>query len=216
MSAIMTDDSSPIVEALLARLRAGDQDAVAALFARYRGRLRHMVRLRLDRRLQGRLDPSDVLQEAFLDVARRAADYAAHPDLPVFLWLRLLTAQRLLALHRQHLGAQMRDAGQEVSLYRGGLPMASSVSLAAQLLGRFTSVSEAAVRAELQVRLQTALNSLEPLDREVLALRHFEELSNTETAQVLGIRKSAASNRYVRALKRLKDILSGMPGFFDR
>jgi RNA polymerase sigma-70 factor, ECF subfamily len=215
MSSVMTDESSE-TEALLARLRAGDPDAVAALFARYRDRLRHMVRLRLDRRLQGRLDPSDVLQEAFLDVARRAPDYAARPDMPVFLWLRFLTAQRLLALHRQHLGAQMRDAGQEVSLYRGGLPMASSVSLAAHLLGRFTSVSEAAARAEMQVRLQTALNSLEPLDREVLALRHFEELSNGETALVLGIRKSAASNRYVRALKRLKDILSGMPGFFDR
>jgi RNA polymerase sigma-70 factor (ECF subfamily) len=92
--------------------------------------------------------------------------------------------------------------------------MASSVSLAAQLLGKFTSVSAAAVRAELQVRLQTVLNGLDPLDREVLALRHFEELSNAETAEVLGIGKSAASNRYIRALKRLKEILSTMPGFF--
>jgi RNA polymerase sigma-70 factor (ECF subfamily) len=165
--------------------------------------------------LQGRLDPSDVLQEAFLDVARRAPEYAARPDMPVFLWLRFLTAQRLLALHRQHLGAQMRDAEQEVSLYRGALPMASSVSLAAQLMGRFTSVSEAAARAELQVKLQAVLNGMEPLDREVLALRHFEELTNAETAEVLGIRKSAASNRYIRALRRLKDILTGMPGFFD-
>jgi RNA polymerase sigma-70 factor (ECF subfamily) len=107
----------------------------------------------------------------------------------------------------------MRDAGQEVSLYRGALPQASSVSLAAQLLGRLTSPSLAAVRAEMQLRLQEALNSMEPLDREVLALRHFEELSNSETARVLGIQKSAASNRYIRALKRLKEVLSGMPGF---
>jgi RNA polymerase sigma-70 factor (ECF subfamily) len=211
----MTDEPSEL-DALLARVREGDQGALAALFARYRDRLRRMVRLRLDRRLQGRLDPSDVLQEAFLDVAHRAPEYAARPDMPVFLWLRFLTAQRLLALHRQHLGAQMRDAGQEVSLYRGALPMASSVSLAAQLLGRFTSVTQAAARAELQVKLQAVLNGMEPLDREVLALRHFEELTNAETAEVLGIRKSAASNRYVRALKRLKEILSSMPGFFDR
>jgi RNA polymerase sigma-70 factor (ECF subfamily) len=215
MGITMTNESGEI-DALLARVKEGDQGALAALFARYRDRLRRMVRLRLDRRLQGRLDPSDVLQEAYLDVARRAPEYAAKPDMPVFLWLRFLTAQRLLALHRQHLGAQMRDAGQEVSLYRGALPLASSVSLAAQLLGRFTSVSEAAARAELQVCLQTVLNGMDPLDREVLALRHFEELTNTETAEVLGIRKSAASNRYIRALKRLKDILSGMPGFFDR
>jgi RNA polymerase sigma-70 factor (ECF subfamily) len=202
-------------DVLLARVREGDQGALAALFSRYRDRLRRMVRLRLDRRLQGRLDPSDVLQEAYLDVARRAPEYAAQPDMPVFLWLRFLTAQRLVALHRQHLGAQMRDAGQEVSLYRGALPLASSVSLAAQLLGRFTSVSTAAARAELQVRLQAVLNGMDPLDREVLALRHFEELTNAETAEVLGLRKSAASNRYIRALKRLKEILNGMPGFFD-
>jgi RNA polymerase sigma-70 factor, ECF subfamily len=199
---------------LLRRASAGDQQALAELFGRHRDRLRRMVRLRLDRRLQGRVDPSDVLQEAYLDLARRAPEYAAEPKMPFFLWLRLLTGQRLLAVHRQHLGAQMRDAGQEVSLYRGALPQASSVSLAAQLLGRLTSPSQAAVRAELQIKLQEALNLLDPLDREVLALRHFEELSNNETAAVLGLQKAAASNRYVRALKRLKDLLAGMPGFF--
>ena len=108
-----------------------------------------MVRLRLDRRLQGRVDPSDVLQEAHLDVLRRAGEYAADPSAP-FLWLRLLTGQRLMALHRHHLGAQMRDAGQEVSLHRGPLPQATSVSLAALLLGRLTSPTQAAHRAEVQ------------------------------------------------------------------
>jgi RNA polymerase sigma-70 factor (ECF subfamily) len=201
------------VEALLARVRQGDQDALSQLFGMYRERLRRMVRLRLDRRLQGRIDPSDVLQEAWLDASKRATEYAGRPDMPFFLWLRLLTGQRLLILHRQHLGTQMRDAGQEVSLYHGALPEASSASLAQQLLGRFTSVSQAAIRAELQLRLQEAINSLDPIDREILALRHFEELSNSETAQVLGIQKSAASNRYIRALKRLRDVLKSMPGF---
>jgi RNA polymerase sigma-70 factor (ECF subfamily) len=200
---------------LLRRLQAGDPRAPAELFAHYRPRLRQMVRLRLDRRLQGRLDPSDVLQEAFLDVARRAPEYVANPAMPFFLWLRFLTGQRLLALHRQHLGARMRDASQEVSLYRGALPQASSQSLAAQLLGHLTSPSQAAVRAELQIKLQEALNSMEPLDREILALRHFEELTNNETAAVLGVQKAAASNRYVRALKRLKEILNNIPGFFE-
>jgi RNA polymerase sigma-70 factor (ECF subfamily) len=208
-------DDSGTTEALLRRVRAGDEQALAELFALYRDRLRQMVRLRLDRRLQGRIDPSDVLQEAYLDVSRRVAEYLAHPPAPFFLWLRFLTGQRLLAIHRRHLGAQMRDAGQEVSLHRGALPPATSASLAAQLLGRLTSPTQAAARAEMQVRLQEALNAMDPIDREVLVLRHFEELSNNETAAVLGIQKAAASNRYMRALKRLKDILSGMPGFFD-
>src|SRR5262249_52005057 len=121
----------------------------------------------------------------------------------------------LIAAHRQHLGAQMRDADREVSLYRGALPQASSASLAAQLLGRFTSASRAALRAELQIRVQEALNGLDPLDREVLALRHFEMLTNAETAAVLGLKKSAASNRYIRALERLKDILSGLSDFAE-
>jgi RNA polymerase sigma-70 factor (ECF subfamily) len=202
-------------KALINSAERGDDRALAELFARYRGRLRRMVKLRLDRRLQGRFDPSDVLQEAFLDVARRAREYVENPVMPVFLWFRWITGEKLLALHRKHLGVHMRDAELEVSLHRGALPQASSISLAAMLLGQLTSPTQAARRAEMQVRLQDVLNSLDPVDREVLTLRHFEELSNGETAQVLGISKSAASNRYMRALLRLKEALSSMPGFFD-
>jgi RNA polymerase sigma-70 factor (ECF subfamily) len=197
------------------RAGAGDSSALAELFDRHSDRLRRMVRMRLDRRLQGRIDPSDVLQEAQLDVLRRAGEYAENPNMPPFLWLRFLTGQRLLALHRQHLGAHMRDAGQEVSLYRGALPEATSVSLAALLLGRLTSPTLAAQRAEMKLRLQEVLNGMDPIDREVLTLRHFEELSNSETAQVLGIGKTAACNRYLRALKRLKELLTSIPGFLD-
>jgi RNA polymerase sigma-70 factor (ECF subfamily) len=210
----MAEESSEVND-WVRRIAAGDQEALAEAFTRYRGRLRRMVLLRLDRRLQGRVDASDILQEAYLDAARRAGEYAANPALPLFLWLRLLTGQRLLTVHRQHLQTKMRDVGQEVSLYRGALPQASSVSLAAQLLGRLTSPSLAAMRAEMQLRLQEALNEMDPLDREVLTLRHFEELTNGETARVLGIQKSAASNRYIRALQRLRKVLSGIPGFFD-
>ena len=210
----MAPEASNLDE-LLRRAEAGDERAKSDLFTLYRQRLRTMVRLRLDRRLAGRIDPSDVVQEAYLDFARRLPEYLAEQKAPFFLWLRGLTGQRLIDLHRRHLGAQMRDAGQEVSLYRGAFPAASSVSLANQLLGRLTSPTQAAVRAEMQLRLQEALNAMDPLDREVLILRHFEELSNTETADVLGIEKAAASKRYVRALARLKEILNAIPGFFD-
>ena len=205
----MTDEAE-----LLRRATAGDQRALADLFARYRDRLRKMVRLRLDRRMAGRVDTSDVLQDAYLDVARRFPEFAAAPAVPFYLWLRALTGQRLIDLHRHHLGAKMRDAGQEVSIYRGALPQASSASLAQQLLAGLTSPTQAAIRAEMQVRLQEALNSMDALDREVVVLRHFEELSNVETAEVLGIETSAASKRYIRAIRRLKAILEAVPGFF--
>ena len=189
--------------------------ALVELFAQNRDRLRRMVRLRLDRRLQGRVDPSDVLQEAHIEVANRAKEYLANPAMPAFLWLRFITGQRLLATHRAHLGAQARDANLEVSLHRGAVPQATSVSLAELLLGRITSPTRAARRAEMQVRLQEILNSMDPIDREVLTLRHFEGLSNSETARVLGLTKAAASNRYMRALSRLKETLTGMPDFLD-
>src|SRR5438067_8608422 len=140
-------------DALASRAAAGDEAALAELFGHYRKRLRQMVRLRLDRRLQGRVDPSDVLQEAYLDVAAQLPHYATKPEMSFFLWLRLVTGQRLMRIHRQHLGAALRDAGREVSLYHGALPQASSVSLAAQLLGRISTPSEAAMRAEIQVQL---------------------------------------------------------------
>jgi RNA polymerase sigma-70 factor (ECF subfamily) len=205
-------DSASDLDGITQRLRAGDPAAAGELFEACRDRLKRMVKLRLDRRLQGRLDASDVLQEAFLDVQKKAPDFAARPEMPAYLWLRLVTAERLLILHRHHLGTQMRDAAQEVSLCRGGPPAASTHSLANLLLGRLTSPTQAATRAERQLRLQEALNGMDPLDREILALRHFEELSNSEAATVLGLTKTAASNRYVRALKRLKEILSALPG----
>src|ERR671937_3080248 len=146
MTAPETDEAD-----LLRLASAGDQQALATLFARYRDRLRKMVRLRLDRRMAGRIDTSDVLQDAYLDVARRFPEYAAAPTVPFYLWLRALTGQRLVDLHRRHLGAEMRDAGQEVSLYRGALPAASSVSLAQHLLAGLTSPTQAAIRAEMQL-----------------------------------------------------------------
>jgi RNA polymerase sigma-70 factor (ECF subfamily) len=197
---------------LLHRARQGDKRALGELLATHRDRLRGMVRLRLDRRLQGRIDPSDVVQEAYLEAAVRLPEYARDAAMPFFLWLRFLTAQQLLVLHRRHLGTQARDAGRDVSIDRRAAPEASSAALAAHLVGHRTAPSQAALRAELQARLQQALAAMDPIDRDVLALRHFEQLSNAEAAEVLGLRPSAASQRYARALVRLKDVLAGLPG----
>jgi RNA polymerase sigma-70 factor (ECF subfamily) len=197
---------------MLQRAERGDSEALGALFQRHRDRLRRMVQLRLHSRLQGRLDPSDVLQEAYLEFSRSLKDYLRNPEIPLFLWLRLITGRKLQALHRRHLGTKVRDAAREISLHHGALPQASSQMLAAQLLGRFTSPSEAAARAELRLRVQEALNSLEPLDRELLALRHYEQLTNAEAAQVLEISEAAAGSRFVRALKRLKKLLENSDG----
>jgi RNA polymerase sigma-70 factor, ECF subfamily len=212
-SVMVPNSGSSEPEELLSRAVAGDERAFAALFDGQRDRLRRLVRLRLDRRLSGRVDTEDVLQDAYLEARKRLPDYARDPQaMPFHLWLRLVTGQKLIDLHRFHLGAQARDAGMEVSLHRGALPQASSVSLAAQLLGKITSASRAAIRAEHKLILQEALNGMDPIDREVLTLRHFEHLSNDETALVLGLTKKAASNRYIRALKRLKEVLSSIPG----
>jgi RNA polymerase sigma-70 factor (ECF subfamily) len=211
MGSLMDNNSAESV-ALIERARAGDRQALGALFARHRDRLRRLVEMRLDSRLQARLDASDVVQDAYLEVAERLPEYLGDPKLPLFLWLRLVVGERLLKLHRHHLGTQMRDAGREVSLFRGALPAASSAALAAQLLGKNTSPTQALVRAERILRLQEALNTLDPTDREILSLRHFEELTAAEAARVLGIEEPAAAKRYFRALKRLKEILATMPG----
>jgi RNA polymerase sigma-70 factor (ECF subfamily) len=193
---------------LVRRAAGGDAAAAGAALHRHRARLRRMVEARLDRRVRGRVDPSDVLQDALVDAVAKLPGYLADPRLPLFLWLRLVVAERLAKAHRDHLGARARDAGREVSLYRGPMPAASSAALAAHLLGRETSPTRAAARAERLLRVQEALNALDPVDREVLSLRHFEELTHPEAAAVLGVTEAAAAKRYVRALKRLRDVLA--------
>ena len=199
-----------LVADLTARAAVGDKEAVAELLERYRPRLRRMVALRLDPRLQNRVDASDVIQEGFIDAFRRLDEFASDPSVPFYIWLRFLVGQRVQEQHRRHLGTAGRDVGREVSIYRGAMPGASTGALAARLLGNLTSPSQAAVRAERKLRLQEALNSMDPLDREVLVLRHYEQMTNGDAAAALGLDKSAASKRYTRALVRLKEILAGL------
>jgi RNA polymerase sigma-70 factor, ECF subfamily len=209
----MNDRPSKIVR-LLERLRSGDHTALADLFEQYRDRLRRMVELRLDARLHSKVDASDVLQDGFLDVAKRVDSYLRDPRLPVFLWLRLVVGDRLAMVHRRHLGTRMRNVSQEVPLYGNPLPLASSEALSSMLLGGLTSPSSAAIRAERIRQVQDAVGLLDPIDREVVALRHFEQLSRAETALVLAITEDAAAKRYLRAMKKLRTILATMPEEF--
>lgn len=208
----MTDHPDEI-HPLLDRLRGGDAHALGALFALHQDPLRRMIRFRLDHRLNGRVSPSDVLQDAYIDAMKRVGHFLDRPEMPFFVWLRLLVAQRLVDLHRQHLGAQIRDAGNEVSMDRCGPSAATSVCLARHLAAGQPSPSQAAMHEESVARLEGVLDTMDPIDREVLALRHFEELSNQQVAQVLGLDKAAASKRSVRALVRLKEALARLPGF---
>jgi RNA polymerase sigma-70 factor (ECF subfamily) len=191
---------------------AGQGACLGPLLERHRDRLRRMVALRMDPRLRGRVDPSDVVQEAYLEASARLPEYARGPTMPFFLWLRLIAGQRLRIVHRRHLGAQARDAGREVALGGAGCPGASSDALAAHLAAAGPGPSEVARQAEREARLRQALDGLDPADREVIALRHFEQLTNAETAVALGISEAAAGQRHLRALRRLKEAFALMPG----
>jgi RNA polymerase sigma-70 factor (ECF subfamily) len=213
MTAIMKGNGE--TDRFIDRLRRGDLQALADEFSRYREQLRRMVILRLDPRLNSRLSPSDILQEAYIDALKRVPHYLRKPDMTSIGWLRWIVGQRLVEVHRHHLGTQRRDAGQEISDMRGGSEEESAKSLAACLAGHLTSPSQAAMRNESLALLEQALNGLDPMDREILVLRHFEELSNNEVAEVLGIQRAAASKRYVRALARLKASISHIPELFN-
>jgi RNA polymerase sigma-70 factor (ECF subfamily) len=151
MSVSSDPDSSDL--GLLRRARAGDTRALDEVLTRYRSRLKRMVKLRLDPRVLGRVDPSDVVQEAYLEASQKFGDYLDEPRIPFFLWLRLMTGQKLALEHRKHLGVQARNAAREVSLHQGAYPAASSAALAARLLGRISTPSHAAMRAELRLRI---------------------------------------------------------------
>lgn len=204
--------TTPEDERLLARLQAGDVAALGELFDRHRERLWRMIRFRMDRRLASRIDPDDVLQESYVAAAARLSHYLAKPEQSPFIWLRLVVAQTMIDIHRRHVGAQMRDAGREQAL-GPRYPEATGASLAAELSASVTGPSTGAMRNEAAEQLQRAIATMAEIDQEVIALRHFEDLTNSETAELLGLQPTAASNRYVRALARLREILSQMPGF---
>ncbi len=191
----------------LDRLRRFGEEAVAELFGRYRQKLLRMIALRIDARVLGKVDAEDVLQDAFMEAARRIQDYLDRPSVPFFVWLRQIAGQVLIDTHRRYLGAKMRDVNLEVTLHRAGSAGTSSAFWVAHLADSLTTPSQFAVREEMVSELRAALGELDEIDREVLVLRHLEELSNNEVAEVLGLDKYAASKRYLRALKRLRRVM---------
>ena len=201
---------------LLARVRQGDKEALAELFSRNRERLIRMVRFRLDPRLEKRVDENDLLQEIYLNAHKRLQHFEGDSLQSFYIWLRLIAGQTLIDIHRQQVGAQVRAADRERSIEGFLHPHATSTSMAFLLAADRTSPSQAAIRAEMSHQIEQAMESMDPIDREVLALRHFEELRNGEVAEVLGIGEKAASIRYVRALERLKRILGGLSDFSPR
>jgi RNA polymerase sigma-70 factor (ECF subfamily) len=198
------------------RIREGDRTALATLYSEHQDRLKRWVEFRLDPRLKGRLSASDVIQETYLAAEQRLDHFRERPEMSFAVWVRLLAGQRLIDAHRRHLGADIRDAGREVSLDVAGRgTSATTVNLAARLADDLTSPSSAVVRLEQHELLVNAIQAMDPLDREVLALRHFDELTNDEVAQLLAIPKGTASKRYIRALDRLRTILENVPGFLE-
>ncbi|MCA9126807.1 MAG: sigma-70 family RNA polymerase sigma factor [Planctomycetales bacterium] len=193
---------------LVRKLREGDQQTLALVFSQFRERLRRIVAFRLDYRLAGRISHSDVLQEAYIAAAKRLDNFATQENMSAFLWLRLVVGQQLTDVHRQHLQAGKRDVRKEVALQPKGLSPHTSVAIANCLLDKRTAVSEVLARAEQLEKLECTLNQMDEVDREVIALRHFEELSNIEAARVIGIEPAAASKRYIRAMTRLSDLMA--------
>ena len=198
----------PELSEIRQRLELTREEALADFFSVVRERLKRIVSFRLDYRLGGRVSHSDVLQDTYVRAAQRIDSFLAKPDMPFFVWLRLEVNQRLQELHRHHFGAEKRDVRREITMQRQvGHSGQTSVALAAHLVAQMTTPSGLIERAEQIHALEKSLNEMNELDREVIALRHFEELSNIETAEVIGINPAAASKRYLRALKRLREIM---------
>jgi RNA polymerase sigma-70 factor (ECF subfamily) len=194
---------------LVTRARRGDERALAELFRIHEPRLVRMVELRLDRRLRSRMDPADVVQDAWVEVVRRFGEWRAQDALPLHVWLRLITGQSLAGAQRRHLSARMRDALRDAP-QRADRSNVNSATVADAFVDSATSPSQAAVREELRQRVCAAIEGLEEIDREIVAMRHFEGLSNEETAVELGIEPSAASMRFMRALQRLRPALKAL------
>jgi RNA polymerase sigma-70 factor (ECF subfamily) len=200
---------------LINRVVQGDHAALADLFSLYRPRLWRLVAFRLHPQLQGRIDADDVLQDAWLRAIDRIESFLRDAATSPFLWFRTIVSQTLVDLHRFHMGAQKRSAAREFSINRGWSNESTSSSMSFHLQQPTKSPSSTLGRAEQARQLETALQGMNENDREVLALRHFEELSNSETARVLNMTEQAASARYIRALARLKQVLEVFPGGFE-
>jgi RNA polymerase sigma-70 factor (ECF subfamily) len=202
----MWPDSSETQE-LLIRAQGGEPAAVNQLMERHRQSLRQMVQLRMDRVLSQRIDASDIVQDVLLEASQRLEDYIKDARMPFHLWLRQLAKDQLIDTHRRHRVAQRRSLDREQSLVQHSNADHSSLDLAAQLRDQELTPAAAALRKEFQQRFYQALEQLEEDDRELILMRHVEQLSNSDVAQALGLSQPAAGMRHLRALRRLREIL---------
>jgi RNA polymerase sigma-70 factor, ECF subfamily len=193
---------------LLDQAKQGDETAVNQLLARHREAIRRLIDLRLDPAIVQRVDASDVVQDVLLEASRRLQDYLKNPAMPFHLWLRHIAKDHVIDAHRRHHGAQKRGVNREQPLARPGWMERSSLELAGQLVDPERTPASAAIQEELQRRLHGALAQLEEDDREILLMRHFEQLPNQDVATSLGLTEAAASMRYLRAIRRLRDLLT--------
>lgn len=207
-----TDHDEPNVddEILLLRRDADvdlDDENVATIFLKYRSQLERMIEFRMDPRIRSRIDAHDVLQESFLEIKNRYRDFIVNPGVSLFVWIRKITYQVLIDSQRRHF-RQKRGVQNEIPMgqFVGDISDASQL-MARELIGQLTSPSQAAIKAEELEQMHAALESMNETDREILALRHFEQLSNADVAQIIGIKPAAASNRYVRAVTKLGEIM---------
>ncbi len=186
---------------------------VTRFFIEHQPRLERTLQPRIDRHLRGRLDAADILQETYLEIQRRAAEYLRNPSMPLKLWVRFLTLQKLNGEYRRHICTAMRNARREQSI---SAPTGiDGTDTGEQMLFCLNPVDRPAALEELRLRLDFLLGQLDPLSREILLLRHFEERSNSDAARQLGIRTTTASNRYTRAISRLRTMLLTMPGYLE-
>ena len=209
----MPDNEPFLIETVRSAIAANDSNtAISALFAAYGDRFSKMIALRLDPRLAGRIDPADVLQDAFIDVIKKLPQYDQDRQIPLYIWMRTIVQERIVATHRVHLNTEKRDARLERDRAYAPNPDESAWSLAQVLLSNDTSISGRAIRSEQHDQLAAALASLDPIDHEIILLRIYENLTNVEVAQSLHIETSAASKRFLRAMDRLGEILRSFPG----
>jgi RNA polymerase sigma-70 factor (ECF subfamily) len=202
----MWPDSSQTQE-LLERAKAGDAPAVNALLDRHREALRRMIDLRMDRAIQQRVDASDIVQDVLVEANRRLDEYLKDPSMPFHLWMRHIARDRLIDAYRRHRQAARRSMDREQPLVAARYLDQSTLDLAAQLADREMTPAAAATWHELQRRFQAALDTLDEQDQEVVLMRHFEHLGNSEVAQALGLSEAAAGMRYLRAMRRLREKL---------
>ncbi len=203
--------NTDITQELLAKVGAGETGALNQLLERHRDSLRKMVRLRLDRAVARRVDASDVVQDVLLEANDRLKDYLADPRLPFHLWLRHLAKDRIIDMHRRHRGAQRRSLDREQPLAAPAGADRSAFDLAQQLVDQELTPAAANIRRELEARFLAAVDQLEDDDRDILLMRHFEQLGNTEAATALGLSPAAAGMRHLRPLRKLRAILGETP-----